>query len=349
MDQSLNQSPARVARSRPGFIRGFIVAAVVVLATLVFAALWLRHNLSATGAIAATVEVKPTSSTADVVEIVYKEKLIHSPWLFTQVLSAMNAIPVRAGYYDLTGTQDMLALARSLRQGGRPRLRTVVIPEGFRIQDISNRLQQQGWADAARWSKSFADTSDRDWYRGKPSLEGFLFPATYEFSPEATPAQIRRQLLQRFDQEVTPQRLQTLQQRGLSVYEWVTLASMVQAEAGKVSEMPVIAGVFLNRLDDGMKLQSDPTVAYGLGKKMNELNRNTGDFRRDTPHNTYTRTGLPLTPIANPGSAALQAVLEPVRRNARGERWLYFLHGRDGGFYPNVDFNGHIRDNTRFR
>ena len=131
------------------------------------------------------------------------------------------------------------------------------------------------------------------------------------------------------------------------MHEWVTLASIVQSEAASHEEMPIIAGVFLNRLDDGMLLQSDPTVAYGLGKAMPELSALAGDLRRDTPWNTYTRPGLPATPISNPGSHALQAVLEPERLNEAGVPWLYFLHGTDGGipvFRPNTNLAAHERD-----
>jgi UPF0755 protein len=103
--------------------------------------------------------------------------------------------------------------------------------------------------------------------------------------------------------------LAELERLGLDLHAWVTLASMVQAEAGDDGEMGIIAGVFLNRLEIGMPLQSDPTVAYGLGKDLPELDFPAGDFEVDHPWNTYTRGGLPVGPIGNPGAAALAAVL----------------------------------------
>jgi UPF0755 protein len=121
----------------------------------------------------------------------------------------------------------------------------------------------------------------------------------------------------------------------------------VQAEAANTSEMPIITGVFLNRLDDGMLLQSDPTVAYGLGKDLPELDVNAGDFQQENVWNTYTRPGLPETPINNPGREALQAVFEPVRENEEGEKYFYFLHGTDEGqpiFRPNLTLEDHERD-----
>ena len=175
-------------------------------------------------------------------------------------------------------------------------------------------------------------------------LEGYLFPARYEIPDGSTPAEAVSLMLRRFGRELTPAVRQNLTRLGLSVHEWVTLASMVQAEAGSHAEMPVIAGVFLNRLDRGMRLQSDPTVAYGLGKPLPELDAVAGDIRRDTPWNTYTRAGLPPTPIGNPGAHALSVVFSARRTDAAGRPYLYFLHGLNGDFRPNLTLENHNRD-----
>ncbi len=151
-------------------------------------------------------------------------------------------------------------------------------------------------------------------------------------------------MLARFERELTPAVRDDLRRLGLSVHEWVTLASMVQAEAGSHAEMPVIAGVFLNRLDRGMRLQSDPTVAYGLGKPLPDLDAAAGDIRRDTPWNTYTRAGLPPTPIGNPGAHALSVIFSAERTDAAGRPYLYFLHGPNGDFRPNLTLEDHNRD-----
>jgi len=115
--------------------------------------------------------------------------------------------------------------------------------------------------------------------------------------------------------------------------------------------MAIIAGVFRNRLDRGMALQSDPTVAYGLGKALPELDVTAGDFTVDHPWNTYVHPGLPAGPIGNPGAAALAAVLAPERTSPSGRPWLYFLHGVDGDaavFRPNVSYDDHLRDVARY-
>ena len=154
-------------------------------------------------------------------------------------------------------------------------------------------------------------------------------------------------MVKRMNQELTLERTKMAEAEGLSVYDWVTLSSMVQAEAGNEKEMPLIAGVFINRLREGMPLGSDPTVAYGLGKDLPELNRSAGDFEKDTEWSTYTRKGLPKTPIDNPGEAALVAVLKPKLKLDDGRDALYFLHTPDGKIYVNHTFEEHQRDNAR--
>lgn len=155
-------------------------------------------------------------------------------------------------------------------------------------------------------------------------------------------------MLRRFAQELSPSVRALLAERGLAVHQWVTLASIVQQEAGSEEEMPYIAGVFLNRLARGMPLQADPTVAYALGKPLPELSRRAGDFAVDSPYNTYRYRGLPPGPIGNPGRKALLAVLNPVRQDERGRPYLYFFHAR-GRLFLNAEFEAHLRDLVRYR
>jgi cell division protein YceG involved in septum cleavage len=187
--------------------------------------------------------------------------------------------------------------------------------------------------------------------RSVDGLEGYLFPASYDVPVRDDLDAIVARFLRRFEQELDDATRSRLVAEGLDLHAWVTLASMVQAEAANDAEMPIIAGVFRNRLDIGMPLQSDPTVAYGLGKDLPQLDFPGGDFDVDHPWNTYTRTGLPAGPIGNPGRSALDAVLAPDRTDAQGRPWFYFLHGRDDDgpvFRPNLDFDGHLRDVARY-
>lgn len=259
---------------------------------------------------------------------------------------------VGEGLYDLSGGLTMAQVADRLAAGGRPLTVRVLIPEGFRIRDVARELARAGLGEEAEilaYLRRASPELDVPQLPPRATLEGFLFPATYEFAVADGYRPAVRRMVQRALQEVDrPSRIERAAELGLSPFQWVNLASIVQAEAGTVEEKPVIAGVFLNRLDIGMALNADPTVAYGLGIDLNQLDRARGDFETDTPYNTYRHRGLPPGPISNPGVAALMAVLEPVRTNQAGERYFFFLHGRDGRFHPNTNFEDHNRDRTRY-
>ena len=263
---------------------------------------------------------------------------------------------VGEGLYDLRRDLTVPQLADALVRGGRPRTARFVLPEGIRAGEVVARVAAAGWGEdaAAEMGRLVADPPVELRPAGHPAgagLEGYLFPATYELPLRFDAADVVRALVARFEREASDVVMAELDRLGLDLHGWVTLASMVQAEAASDDETGIIAGVFLNRLDLGMPLQSDPTVAYGLGKELPQLDFPGGDFEVDHPWNTYTRAGLPLGPIGNPGAAALAAVLAPTRTDGAGHAWLYFLHGLDGSapvFRPNLDFDGHLRDAARY-
>ena len=254
------------------------------------------------------------------------------------------------GLYDLSPAMSAHDIAEALEAGGRPRVTNVTIPEGFRSVRVASRLVEAGLGEEETLMQDILTPGEL-----RPSyvpegvgLEGYLFPASYEFPVRSTPEEALSAMVRRFERELTPEIETGLEALNLSVHDWVTLASIIQAEAGNHEEMPIISGVFLNRLDEGMPLQSDPTVAYGLGKRLPELDRGAGDFEAEHPWNTYVFAGMPPSPIGNPGQAALQAVLSPQRVNADDEPYFYFLHGRGGEFRPNVTFEAHNRDIQEF-
>ena len=262
---------------------------------------------------------------------------------------------VGEGLYDLSRDLTVPQLADALVRGGRPPTARFVLPEGIRAAEVVCRVADAAWAsEAGALEALIADPPAELRPGGLPegaTLEGYLFPATYELPLRFDAHAIVRTLVTRFEREANDVVRAELDRLGLDLHAWVTLASMVQAEAANDGEKGIIAGVFLNRLDLGMPLQSDPTVAYGLGKDLPQLDFPGGDFDIDHPWNTYTRPGLPRGPIGNPGAAALAAVLAPTRTDEAGRAWLYFLHGFDGTapvFRPNVGFDDHLRDVARY-
>lgn len=291
--------------------------------------------------------VKPGASLARVAAELQQRGIVKSADALRAIMRFRgSAANLRDGLYDFTGDMSAFEVADTLARPGRPRIVTVTIPEGKRLKDLPGIIEKAGLGSAQALRTALNDVKASPYAR--KSLEGFLYPATYPFRPEASPQEIVRALTERMNREFTPERIEKATKLGLDVYGWVTLASMVQAEAGHSGEMALIAGVFLNRLELRMTLGSDPTVAYGLGKDLPQLNRYEGDFTRDTPYNTYTRAGLPQGPINNPGQEALLAVLNP-QRSVNGKDALYFLHGKKGEFRVNATYAAHLRDIAQYR
>ena len=333
------------------------LAALAVLAAAAAAIVWALGPVDPNDARTVEFEVLPGSSARRVATELEEAGLLRDRRALLAVLAWRGDDGrVGEGLYDLGRDLSVAQVADALVRGGRPRTARFVLPEGIRAADVVRRVAAAGWPDetvaelAALIAEPPADLRPEGLPDGA-GLEGYLFPASYELPVRFGAREIAGALLARFERELGDEVRASIAEFGLDVHGWVTLASMIQAEAGGDDEMGVISGVFANRLDIDMPLQSDPTVAYGLGKDLPELDFPGGDFDVDHPWNTYTRGGLPRGPIGNPGAAALAAVLAPVRHDERGRAWLYFLHGRDGGqpvFRPNVDFEGHLRDVARF-
>jgi UPF0755 protein len=183
-------------------------------------------------------------------------------------------------------------------------------------------------------------SADR-WGLEGPSLEGYLFPDTYRFAKGLEAFQVVDALVLRF-REVAGPLLPEARARGLNLLQWVTLASLVEKETGNIHEKPKVAGVFLNRLARGMRLESDPTVIYGLQDFDGNLRR--ADLRLDTHYNTYTRSGLPAGPITNPGRTSLEAVARPEE-----VPYLYFVSRNDGTHVFSLTYGEHRDAVSRYQ
>ena len=223
----------------------------------------------------------------------------------------------------------------------------VTVPEGWTMFDIADELQRQGictrqeFLDAAHDTAPIADIAP-----GAKSLEGFLFPSTYEFTRRASCAQVADTMVHEFktvwSQVAAPGA--TLPQ-GRSPEEVVTLASLVERETPQRDERPLVAGVFYNRLRIGEPLQCDPTVQYSLALiGTHEQNVKPADLRVDSPYNTYTHRGLPPGPIANPGRASLEAAFSPAQTDD-----LYFVANDAGGHFFSRTLAEHNRNVARYR
>jgi UPF0755 protein len=261
------------------------------------------------------VEVLPGSSTSRIGQQLEASGVVRSHLAF-DVLRFWKRGTLRAGEYRFDHPASALDVYARIARGD-VYTKSVTIPEGATIFDIAARLEQAGFGPRQEFLAAVpgetALISDVD--PAAKSLEGYLFPDTYHFSPRATPGQIAAAMVRRFRAEAT--------QLGLTanVHQTVTLASLVERETAIDDERPLVASVFENRLAAGMPLMTDPAVIYGL--QLENRWRGTiykSDLARQTAYNTYLHKGLPPGPIANPGAKSLQSAMVPAKTD-----YLYFV------------------------
>ena len=242
---------------------------------------------------------------------------------------------IKAGEYLLNSGMSPFKILDMLAKG-EIITHSVTIPEGFSIRQIAELLEKKGLVERDKFLSitQGPDIAERYSISGS-GLEGYLYPDTYKFSRCLSTVSIIDVMVRRFWEIVAP-----LEERaaelGMSIEEVATLASIVEKETGRADERPIIAGVFLNRLKKNMRLESDPTVIYGIKDFNGNLTRR--DLTRPTPYNTYVIRGLPSGPIANPGRDAIKAVLYPTETE-----YLYFVSKNDGSHYFSRTLSEHNR------
>lgn len=239
---------------------------------------------------------------------------------------------VEAGMYNLDGGMTIRAIAEAL-QSAQPTGLTLTVYEGWRLEQIAGALDQGPYPIQAQAFLDAAHTPPPGYpfLENLPegaSLEGFLFPDTYLLDPGSDAEELVTMMLDNFNQRVDVEMRDTFSAQELSLFEAVTLASIVERKAVLPEEQPLIASVFLNRLRLGMPLEADPTVQYALGGQEESWWKpglTSQDLGVDSPYNTYRFTGLPPGPIANPGLSALQAIGQPEETT-----YYYFRAACDG-------------------
>jgi UPF0755 protein len=235
----------------------------------------------------------------------------------------------KSGTYLLSKNDTLTATADKIWRGEVVQSKFVV-PEGWSIEQMAKYFESLGYFSAAEFIAATKQIP-RERYPWLPnnltSLEGFLFPDTYQISSDAvTPQRLIDTMLDRFAEVALPVYKQAANPEKFTLLEWATLASIVEKEAVIATERPLIAGVFLRRLQIGMKLQSDPTVEYGLGIEQTADRPLTfKEVATYSPYNTYVIAGLPPAPIAAVGLASLKATLAP-----ESSKYLYFVARYDG-------------------
>jgi UPF0755 protein len=249
---------------------------------------------------------------------------------------------LKIGDYELSPSQSTPEILETLARG-RVRSYSVVIPEGIRATEIADRLAAAGLADRDAFLAVALDPKApaRFGVEG-PNLEGYLFPDTYRFARGLPPDRIVRAMVEEFLENYRALE-EVGDTHGLSMRELVTLASIVEKETGVVAERPLIAAVFLNRLKRGMRLETDPTVIYGIEDFDGNLRRVHLEDETNR-YNTYRMRGLPPGPIASPGREALRAVREPA-----DSPYLYFVSRNDGTHVFSKSYSEHAAAVDRYQ
>lgn len=251
---------------------------------------------------------------------------------------------IKAGEYSLSQSLPPVRMFHILASGA-VKTYPVTIPEGLTAEQIAEILAKKNLIDKGEFISLVRDkTLVASYHIDGPSLEGYLYPDTYLISRDMGAKGLIDLMVNRFWHVYNSLiRDQKSSAGGLSeLREVVTLASIVEKETGLAEERPIIASVFLNRLKKRMRLESDPTVIYGLEDFDGNLKR--GDLRTPSPYNTYIHHGLPPGPIANPGREALSAVIDPVKTG-----YLYFVSKNDGSHYFSTTLKEHNRAVARYQ
>jgi UPF0755 protein len=271
--------------------------------------------------------IEPGESVGQIASRLQSEGLIRDAQLFRLYLRyAKLDSGVEAGQFTLKKTMTIPQIAQALQTGKRDEL-TLTIPEGRRIEEVAALVAQQTpisattflslTRDAQAWAVQFSFLAELP---AGASLEGYLFPDTYRLPNDVTASDMIARMLANFDHRVTPAMRDKLAAQERTLFEAVTLASIVEREAVVASERPLIASVYLNRLKSGMALDADPTVQYGMSSLKKQPpwwpQLTQEDYRSvKSPYNTYLNPGLPPGPIASPGLSSLQAAIEPAQTN----------------------------------
>ncbi|MGB9724463.1 MAG: endolytic transglycosylase MltG [Chloroflexia bacterium] len=329
-----------------------LIASLIVVGVLFYAIRFLRTSAPALPSSANVVRsgevvfvIEPGETTAGIAHRLAEQNLIRAiwpipaDWLF-RTWAWVRGMDGRleAGRHVLRYGMTLDEILEALAVSPTVEEITFTIREGLRLEEVAEVLEAQDVMSAEEFLEAVKQPYDYDFLADRPegaSLEGYIFPDTYTVPRTYTPTQVVDFILQNFDRQFDAEMRQEVQVQGRTVYEVVTLASIVEREAVVDAERPIIAGVFLNRLKAGWPLAADPTVQYALGYNarqgtwwpvlyFDELGIESLD-EIDSPYNTYRYAGLPPGPICNPGLASLRAALQPAQTD-----YYFFVAKNDG-------------------
>lgn len=243
---------------------------------------------------------------------------------------------IKAGEYTLNNQMSPNEILDTLISG-KVKLYKFTVPEGYNIRQIAEVVEKKGMG---KKEKFIAATENplvlKELGINTKTLEGYLFPDTYHFPKGVSENTIVKTMVKRLKQVFTPELERRARRLGFTMHQVLTLASIIEKETGAPFERPLISSVFHNRLKKGMRLETDPTVIYGIKNFNGNITKK--DLRTPTPYNTYRIKGLPPGPIANPGFDSIEAALYPETT-----KYLYFVSKKDSTH----QFSTNIKDHNK--
>ncbi len=356
-----------LSRSALSILVGVLMAVTVVAAAWVISGSPGRvpkrgvHLALASSAEPVFVQVQPGDSAASIGRRLAQARVIDSARSFQLLAAATgDAGRLESGEYEFNpGTSVLDAIDRI--HNGLVSTRVVTVPEGLRMEQIADLLDKRGIVSAADFLSAakallpLNNSPEAALIASRPagaSLEGYLYPATYSFPHNLTPQDIVQMMVKALADRLTPDLVDQARQEGLTVYQVLIFASIVEREAVLPEERPVIASVYLNRYHQDMPLQADPTVQYAVTQQQGDVSQygywksdlTRQDLQSASEYNTYTKKGLPPGPICNPGIDSILAVLHPASTD-----YLFFVARPDGSHAFSKTFEEHVRNVQRYQ
>lgn len=331
------------SKSGAGFFLKTVFVLVVIVMAGTFSLVYLLYRGDG-GPEVKDVLIPRGSTLHQVADRLEKEHVIRNAGLFKLFLRFTDGShKLRAGEFRFKRDMRMID-ALFVLYHDEPIVHQVTVPEGWTARQIAGILAQAGLGSEQRFVElTLSKEAAEKYHLNAPSLEGFLFPETYAFSKVDGEERIVDRMVQEFFKRFDKPLQEEAKKKGFTLEQLVTLASIVEKETGAGTERQLVASVFHNRLRKRMKLQSDPTIIYGLGQAY-DGNIHKADILRPTPYNTYTIPALPPGPIASPGIAALMATLRPAQTN-----YLYFVSNNQGSHIFSETYDMHSRHVTTYQ
>ena len=275
----------------------------------------------------------------------HEKKIIKSKLLFeTYLWKEKKEDKIKAGEYNLSSSMNIKEIVEVLEAGKIIKNeRNIKIIEGWNIKDIDSYLAKENILLEKEFMNKLKDISISDFnFLEKEALEGFLFPDTYRIYNNATAEDIIYKMLSNFDKKLDNNLREEIRKQGKSIYEIITMASIIEKEVRSIEDMKIVSGIFWNRIKNGQALESCATLAYIIG--INKKQYTYEDTRINSPYNTYMNQGLPPGPICNPGLKAIQAAIYPEFTD-----YNYFLSSsKDGKTIFSRNLEEHNKNKIRY-